>query len=282
MPNRDTHSALAARARFEEIAARPDAALDLGEAALWLAAEAYPDLDVPACLSQLETLAVPLRTAVGRAASLHEKVELVNRELFERQGFRGARDDYYDPRNSFLNEVLDRRTGIPIALCVLYIEVTRRVGLNTCGISFPGHFLAKVVGAGEEIIIDVFEARSVSRDECGQRLRALFGPEALLTDDTLRAATHREILLRMLANLKSIYVTRNQYEAAVGCCDRSLLLAESAIEYRDRGLLYQQLDCVRPALQDLTRYLSLAPDHEGAESIRKLMEALRERVPPLH
>ncbi len=283
MAERDAqHQALAARARFEEIAAGPDAALDLGEAALWLAAEAYPGLDVPAALSQLDTLALPLRAAVSRAVSLREKVELVNSELFERQGFRGIRDDYYDPRNSFLNEVLERRTGIPIALCVIYVEVARRAGLDARGISFPGHFLAKVVSTDEEIIVDAFEARTVAREECERRLRTIFGPQAVLTDEMLRAATHREILLRMLANLKSIYMSRNEYEAAVACCDRSLLLAESAIEYRDRGLLYQQLECTRAALLDLTRYLSLAPDHEGAEAIRKLVGVLRERVPPLH
>ena len=281
-----------ARERFALIAAGPEAEIDLAEAALWLAAESCEGIDVPRSLARLDALADALRGPVARGISLAERVAALNHELFEVHGFRGAHDDYYDPRNSFLNEVLERRRGIPISLCVLYMEIARRLGLHVEGISFPGHFLAKAVaapasgdagGLPEEILIDAFEGRVLSFEECQERLRVVLGAQVALTPDLLRAASKKQILLRMLSNLKSIHAALEQYEAALACCDRSLLLVPDApLEHRDRGLIYNSLDCVRPALTDLERFLALSPDGEGSGAIRRLVAALRQRLPQVH
>jgi regulator of sirC expression with transglutaminase-like and TPR domain len=161
-------AASVARERFAAIAAGPDAAIDLAEACLWMAAESCDGLDVAACLGSLDALAEEVREPIRRERSLSARVDALNRELFEVRGYRGASDDYYDARSSFLNEVLARRVGIPISLCVLYMEVAKRVGVLVEGISFPGHFLAKAVdhagqvvapAGSEEILIDAFEGR---------------------------------------------------------------------------------------------------------------------------
>ena len=209
-----------ARTRFAEIAALPDEEIDLAEAALVLAAEAVPELDVAAYLARIDELARELAGGNTGESSLRARVDSLNRELFEARGFHGSRDGYYDPRNSFLNEVLDRRTGIPISLCVLYVELARRLGLHAEGISFPGHFLAKIVDGQEEIVVDAFEARVISDDECAVRLKLALGPRAELRE-ALRAASRKEILVRMLANLKAIYTNESDWEAALGCCDRT-------------------------------------------------------------
>jgi regulator of sirC expression with transglutaminase-like and TPR domain len=281
-----------ARERFALIAAGPEAEIDLAEAALWLAAESCEGLDVARCMARLDALADALRGAVSGGSSLGERVAALNRELFEVHGFRGARDDYYDPRNSFLNEVLERRRGIPITLCVLYMEIARRVGLRVEGVSFPGHFLAKAVadpaaegasGGPEEILIDAFEGRVVSIEECRERLHVVLGAQVALTPELLRAASKKQILLRMLSNLKSIYTALEHYEAALACCDRSLLLVpDSPLEHRDRGLIYKSLECVRPALTELERFLELSPNGEGSGAIRRLVAVLRQRLPRVH
>lgn len=270
-----------ARERFAEIAAMDEEEIDLGEAALWLAAEAVPDLPVRGYLAKLDRIADGVLPALQGAGLLAQQVDALNLELFGVHGFHGARGDYYDPRNSFLNEVLDRKTGIPISLSVVYIEVARRVGLDAAGINFPGHFLARV--GDEPIIVDPFEGRNATPRECKTRLAAVLGEQAELTPELLAPAGKKSILLRMLSNLKSIYAQRRDFEAALGCCDRCLLLAPDApTELRDRGLMYHGLDCARPALMDLERYLELDPEGEGSDAIRKLVGQLHQQVPSIH
>ncbi len=269
------------REHFAALASGPDDAIDLGEAALWLAAEARPGLDVAHYLGRLDALADEVRPALQDAASEAARVRLLNRHLFEVHGFRGDRDAYYDPRNSFLDQVLDRKTGIPITLSVVYIEVARRVGLDAAGVNFPGHFLVRV--GREPIIVDPFEGRLASRGECTVRLRAALGDEAELDDELLAPTPARRILLRMLSNLKAIYAGQKDFEAALGCCERSLMLfPDLPQELRDRGLMYHALDCPRPALGDLERYLELEPEGEGVDTIRRLVGELHANLPPIH
>lgn len=280
----DTGPAAKARHRFAEIAELPDAAIDLAEAALWIAAEEYPSLDVDAYLARLDALAAEAAPAVRSVEGDAERVAQLNRFLFFEQGFRGNRDDYYDPRNSFLNEVLDRRTGIPIALSAVYLAVGRRLGLDVRGISFPGHFLVKCVGALGDIVIDPFERSVLDHDACQRRLEAGLGaPEPLRPEFHLRAASAREILLRMLGNLKRIYVERSDLERALACCDRGLLLAPDAPgELRDRALVYEGLACYAAAAADLDRLLELAPDLVGADALRAHRNALRAKRGAVH
>ena len=270
-----------ARERFAEIAGLADEEINLAEAALWLAAENFPELSVDAYLAKLDRIADGILPSIQGIGLVEQQVNVLNREFFGTYGFHGARNDYYDPRNSFLNEVLDRKTGIPISLSVIYVEVARRLGLAADGMNFPGHFLARV---GEDpIIVDAFEGRIATARECKTRLVAAFGPKAEFTPELLAPAGNKSILLRMLSNLKSIYTSQRAYEAALACCDRCLLLApEAPLELRDRGLMYRALDCPRPALMDLERYLELDPEGEGTQAVRELVGQLHQQLPAIH
>ena len=236
------------RARFAALAAQPEP--DLAEAALWLAAEEYPALDVAAYLARLDALAAEARPALAGAESCAGRVARLNRFLFVECGFRGNREDYYDPRNSYLNEVLERRTGIPISLSAVYLAVGTRVGLDVFGISFPGHFLVKCMCAEGELVIDPFERTLLDPEACQRRLDAALPAHVPLRPELhLRAAGSREILLRMLANLKRIYAERRDLERTLACCDRILLLDPDAPgEQRERANVYAALRAQRGTL----------------------------------
>jgi regulator of sirC expression with transglutaminase-like and TPR domain len=272
-----------ARDRFAALCARPDGVIDLLEAALCVAGEEYPGLDVDAYLARFERLARAAGARLAGAESTPERVDRLNRFLFEEEGFAGNREQYEDPRNSFLNDVLDRKTGIPITLSLVYMEVGRRIGLDVRGIGFPGHFLVKSVGA-PEIVIDAFHGRVLSLDDCQALLIGILGRHVALEPGVhLRAATPREILVRLLSNLKRIYLRREDLGRALACCDRILLLAPDApLEVRDRGMIYEQLDCFSAALLDLQRYLDLAPDDGMAPAVRERLAALRLKAARLH
>ena len=269
------------RKRFAEVASGPDDRINLAEAALLIAQEQYPSLDVVAYLSRLDELAVAAAGDVRPDLAPPEQIARLNHYLFVECGFTGNSDDYYDPRNSYLNDVLDRRTGIPITLSLVYSEVAQRLDLPVYGVSFPGHFLAKYVGE-REIIIDPYFGTVISADECAQRLRGIYGDDAQLDRGLLRPASAREILVRMLSNLKQVYVQRSDFERALSCVDRILLLApDTARELRDRGILYQRLECFAAALQDFERYLRLAPDDEAAHLIRDILPDLQRQAAQL-
>jgi regulator of sirC expression with transglutaminase-like and TPR domain len=231
------------RDAFTRIATGPDAGIDLAEASLWIAAEEYRALDVAGYLARLAAMAWQLASDWPRDADLATRVARLNRFLFVEQGLRGNRDDYYDPRNSFLNEVIDRGLGIPITLCIVYIAVGRRLGLDVRGISFPGHFLAKCVDDAEQIVVDAFAGGALSPVECQRRLDAVNErPVPLDLALHLRAASNHEILVRVLSNLKQIYVSRGDLEGALSCSDRILLLTPSApLELRDRDALRRRV-----------------------------------------
>ncbi|MBI4518283.1 MAG: tetratricopeptide repeat protein [Deltaproteobacteria bacterium] len=270
------------RERFAELARKPEEDIDLAEAALVIAAEAYPDLDIAAYLRRLDALADEARRFVTPARSDPERIERLNHFLFVEKRFVGNRRRYYDRRNSFLNEVLDRHTGIPITLALVYIEVARRLGLPVHGVGFPGHFLAKYVG-DQEIIIDAFHGQVLTERDCAERLQSVLGPDAPFDRSYLQPAGAREILVRMLRNLKQVYINAEEFEAALSCSDRILLLLpEAAEDLRDRGLIYQRLECYGAALADLERFLRLAPDHETAEAIREDLFTVRRQAAQIH
>jgi regulator of sirC expression with transglutaminase-like and TPR domain len=271
----------AARRRFADMAAGRDQCINLAEAALVIAQEEYPGLDIVGYLQRLDELAAAARVDVRPELAPAEQITRLNHFLFVEAGFSGNNHHYYDPRNSFLNDVLDRRTGIPITLSLVYSEVAQRLDLPVYGISFPGHFLVKYVGE-EEIIIDAFFGTVIGTDECAQRLRGIYGEDARLDRGLLRPATAREILARLLSNLKQVYVQQNDFLRALACVDRILLLApDTPRELRDRGILYQRLECFAAALQDFERYLRLAPDDAAAPVIRDLMPELHRQAAQL-
>jgi regulator of sirC expression with transglutaminase-like and TPR domain len=267
------------RERFAAVVSLPDERIDLAEAALLIAAEAYPDLDVARYVGMLDELATEGGATSGDEAT---RVRALLEYLAVRCGFRGNQDDYYDRRNSFLNEVLERRTGIPITLALVHLEVARRLGLALVGVGFPGHFLIKHATL-PELIIDPFFGQMLSRRDCEQRLRAVLGSDATLDPSHLRASTPREILVRMLRNLKQIYLRARELESALACSERILLVEpELAPELRDRGLLYEQLECFAAARADLERFLALAPDDPTATVIRQRLIDLGRSGATLH
>jgi regulator of sirC expression with transglutaminase-like and TPR domain len=271
------------RARFAAAVQRPEEAIDLAEVALLIAAEAYPGLDLDRHRATLDALGDGARARVAGADSDEAKLRALIQYVAREQRFAGNQDDYYDRRNSFLNEVLDRRTGIPITLALVYIEVARRAGLVVHGIGFPGHFLAKYEGQSE-LVFDPFFGLLLSEEQCAKRLQAVMGKETPFDRSYLRRATPREIVVRMLRNLKQVFLQAREFEPALACSERILLVQpELPPELRDRGLLYHQLECYSAAQADLERFLALAPDDDSADVVReKLIEIRRHGGATLH
>ncbi len=268
-----------ARRHFLKIAACAPESIDLAEAALWIAAENCPDLDVDLYRTRIDELAQRIRPRMEAAADGQARVETLNTFLFDECGFHGNREDYYDPRNSYLNEVLDRRIGIPISLAILWIAVARRLGLDAQGVSFPGHFLATI----QPVLVDCFEGRIVTPEECRAMLMRQAGPQARFDLNMLVRTSPPAILARLLRNLKQIFARESQLLDALACSDRIVTLQpEMPEEVRDRGILYQGLECWSDARADLEQYLMLAPGAEDADEIRAIVAGLRDRKTQLH
>lgn len=273
--------------RWKEIAAGPESDIDLVEAALLIAAHEYPGLDIPAYQARMDRIAVTLRDRLRRDIGPTETIIALNRYLFDELGFQANALDYYDPRNSFLNEVLDRKLGIPITLALIYVEVGRRVGLALHGVSFPGHFLVKCPARDGVIVLDPYaRGASLSLADLQQRLRALRGGAAAPTDlarHMLAAAGRKDILARMLRNLKAIYLNQPDYASALAMVERLLMLhPDEPSELRDRGIIYHGLECFRAAHADLERYLELIPHARDAGKIRERLAELSDRVSRLN
>ena len=267
------------RLAFAQLVSRPEETIDLAEAALFIAKEEYPDLDVADYLGRLEGMTADVRAQVGSTADPRRMIEALNTYLFQAQGFRGNNEDYYDPRNSFLNDVLDRRTGIPITLSTVYLAVGGRLGLRLHGVGMPGHFLVKHVAADEEMVIDPFNGGAlVTAADCQRILDRIYGGKLTFEPRFLTTLGTRRILARMLSNLKVIYFNNHAYAKALSVVDRLLILdPQAATEIRDRGLLSSQLKRFAEATADLERYLRLAPEAEDAEVIRDHLRSMRER-----
>jgi regulator of sirC expression with transglutaminase-like and TPR domain len=272
------------RLAFAQLVRQPETAIDLAEATLLIAKEEYPGLDVPAYLARFDEMGADVRMLAGPIQDPRRLIAGLREYLFQHLGFRGNTDNYYDPRNSFLNEVLDRRIGIPITLSAVYLEVARRIGLRVHGVGMPGHFLVKYVGPCEEIVIDPFGGgRIVSSADCQQMLDHVFDGKRRFEPGMLAIVGTRTILTRMLANLKVIYFNDEQYDKALSIVERLLILhPQNACEIRDRGLLSCQLRRYGDAIADLTRYLRLAPEANDAETIRQHLRNLRQRAAALN
>jgi regulator of sirC expression with transglutaminase-like and TPR domain len=277
---------------FAQLLALEDDKIDLSRACLMIAEDAYPALDLEGYAGEIERFAKRLRARLAVGASEEDRVLALNEFLFDDLGFSGNSDDYYDPRNSYLNEVLDRRTGIPITLAVLYMEIGRMIGLRLEGISFPGHFLVRLrVGKGT-LVLDPFSGGvPQSEKDLRERLKRVIPRAAaggvpvgkLPLDQFLEPASKRQILARLLRNLKGIYREADKPERALEVLNRMILVApESAVELRDRGLVYQRLECWRPALNDLRDYLERAPEALDAEEMRAKVMELSQRCARLN
>ena len=267
--------------RWKEITAGPESDVDLVEAALLIAAHEYPELDVLAYQARMDRIAAALKGRLRRDIGPVESIVALNRYLFEELGFRANAREYYDPRNSFLNEVLDRKLGIPITLAVIYIEVGRHIGLALHGVSFPGHFLVKCPARDGVIVLDPYAGgASLSQEDLQQRLRALRGgaaPPADIAQRMLAAAGKKDILARMLRNLKGVYLQRRDFSRALAAADRVIMLEpRAADEYRDRAAIYMELECFRAALSDFRNYLMLKPGADDAATVQRRVAELQQ------
>ena len=282
---------------------------DLAIAALMIARVEYPKLDAGPYLDQLDALGREARLRVAAAPVVpgeaprrvdpdrYARVMALNEYLFNELRFVGNEVQYEDPRNSFLNEVLDRRTGIPITLALLYMEVARRAGLHVEGINFPGHFLLRCPARrglpySEDLIIDAFHGGALlSEDACRELLRRHAGEDAVFESHLAGHATKPQILARMLLNLKRVYVRMHSFPQARDVTELLLAVDPSAInELRDRGLLAYHLKDFPAALRDLQPYLQLSSktgtldeeEREAQEQIWEHVKALRRRVASLN
>lgn len=271
-------TATATRQRFEAMVTRAALGFDFAEAALLVAAEEYPDLNVGRYLARLDEMGALARERIPEAEPLALRLSALNRYLFGQEGFRGNSAEYYDPRNSFLNEVLDRKMGIPLSLSAVYLEVGRRSGLDLSGISFPGHFLVRAGDAEDDVIVDPFhEGALLSAEDCQKRLDRVYDGKLKLEPQMLEPVGPRPMLERLLRNLKSIYIRAEDYRRALGVLDLLLILdPRSAEDLRDRGLVYAALDCYAVAAADLEAHLVASPETaDAAKVVSKIVELRR-------
>lgn len=285
----DRLAAAGARALFAAEVSKPDAGLDLARAALLVGKEEEPrSCDVGRCLARLDELGAEARSRVEYvAASRHggSRVEALNSYLFGEQGFGGNVSEYYDPRNSMLHHVLGRRLGIPITLSLLYMEVGRRAGLRVEGVGLPGHFVVRAYepGWGEGTLVDPFNRKATDEEECQRRLDGIYDGAIRLGPEHLRAASKREILSRVLGNLKAVYVQAQLFRRALAAVERILLVTPGDIEERrDRGMLLAQLNRMNEAVEETQTYLDLSPDASDADSVREQLKKMQIRLAMLN
>ena len=255
---------------------RPEPQVDLAAGALLIAAEEYPQLRVAPYLRRLDLLAERVHDRLAGETAPVVVLEQLCRVLFEEEAFRGNADAYYDPRNSFLNDVLDRRLGIPITLGIVMLEVGWRAGLPLSGINFPGHFLVRYEGEVARLLVDPFDRGRVRwEDEAQGLLDRVYGGMVRLKDEFLAPASRIDILARVLTNLKGIYLNARDDDRALSAIDRILLLRPAAtVELRDRGLLLARAGRRDEAVAVLERYLDHSPAAADADRVRSLIDDL--------
>lgn len=259
---------------------RPEPEIDLAHAALLIAQEERSDLPIEQYLDQLNRWAVQLKASLQCAVCPEHFIAHLNRFLFEDLGFTGNPENYYDPRNSFLDQVMDRRQGIPITLSVIYIEVARRIGFAVDGIGMPGHFLVKPATRHAEFYIDPYCRGQILREEdCARRIEETYAGSLNFQKSFLFRITRKQILTRLLANLKSIYLQNDNHSRALAVVDKILYLSpEAPLEMRDRGILHYRLGHLQEAIIDLQKYLLYVPQARDAQQIRQLILALQARL----
>ncbi len=263
---------------FAAIVGTNDDNIDLVRAALAIAQTEYPHLDTEQYMRRIEALARRVRARVPDLGDISESITALNSVLFEEEGFSGNTDDYYDPRNSFLNDVLDRKLGIPITLALVYMEVARRVGFPLVGVGMPGHFLLKHYDIeGRELIIDAFNRGVVlSAHDCAQRLDQIYSGQMAFQPEYLTAVSRRQILLRMLKNLRAIYLSARNFKKALPIVDLILAIyPRSPEDMKQRAMLRHNQGNLRGAVADLEDYLKMSPEASDADEIRQRALSLR-------
>ena len=266
-----------------ELAQLENDQIDLATGALLIAKDAYADLDIELYLQRLNQMAEELQSQLGEEADTSDQINHLNRYLFDTQGFAGSsQENYYDARNSYLNEVLERKIGIPITLSVVYMEIGKRIGLPLVGVGFPGHFIVK--HRDLETVIDPFEKGQVLSDEdLSERLTQIFREPVRMHPRFLQAVTNKEILARMLRNLRQIHFRGGEHEKAVSTAERITWLApQSAQDYRDLGYLYYQVNAYGKSLASFDTYLRLSDDPPDQEEISRNIRVLTQQIAKLN
>lgn len=260
---------------FKEMVGRPERQVDLASAALLIALDEYPALDIQKYLREIDAMASVIRSEIDFSVGTRtmETIEKLNRFLFHSKGFRGNTEDYYDPRNSYLNEVLERRLGIPITLSLVFMEVGKRLGLRLEGVGMPGHFIVKCLHNGWEVFVDPFnQGEILLEDQCRKRLELQYGTGFQFSRSFLDSVDKHQILTRMLTNLKGIYVQREEFRKALGAIEKIVFInPESHSEIRDRAAVHFKLNNLSCALADWLRYLEMQPNAADAAEVKNQM-----------
>lgn len=267
-----------------------DAGLNLLEAAASVAQDEHPDLDVQAVLSEVDALGLRLRQRLPADASAQSKLRSLCRYFYEELGFAGNVNNYYERDNSFIHQVLATRRGIPISLAVVFLELATQLGLRAQGLAFPGHFLVRISMGNGELILDPFTGQSLSRSRLDEMLQAFRGSTGLQgevdlpVDLFLQPTPPRDILARMLRNLKEIHRAAQDWTRLLAVQQRLvILLPHSALERRDRGLVLESLGHWPAAAEDLEAYLAQEPKALDGPMLQERLARLRERGgPALH
>jgi len=251
--------------------------MELGLGALLIAAEEYPQLMPEPYLRRLDIMAERVRDRLGDESAGPVALQEISYVLFEEEGLRGNTGAYYDPRNSFLNDVMDRRLGIPATLSIVFLEVGWRLGLPISGVNFPGHFLVRYDGEAVKLLVDPFQAGEIRfEDEAQELLDRVYGGQVRLQQSFLRPVSRKDILVRLLANLKSIYQNARDDAKALTAVERILLIRpEAPDEVRDRGFLLARVGRGAEAAADLRRYLDAVPHAADAERVRMMLRDLQ-------
>ena len=272
------------RADFERLVKRPEATFDLARAALLIAAESNPNMDVDQTLHTLDTWADELRKRIDPEWNNLQKLARLRNFLFEDLRFRGDQEDYYSPSNSMLNEVMERRLGIPITLSIVFMELGWRLGIPFEGVGFPGHFLVRLTGEPRDLLLDPYrDGMSVHEEDCHRMLREISGGKIELRDEHLNSISKRDMITRLLLNLKGAYLRADDDEGALAAVDRLLVMRPDDLdEVRDRGLLLYRLQRYWEALQTLEGYLAARPEAPDRESLELHVRNLRKLVASLN
>jgi regulator of sirC expression with transglutaminase-like and TPR domain len=263
---------------LSQLADDPAASCDLAEVALRLALDEYPELDIEAHLSELDGMAHEVKSYLR--GTLAARVTGLCRYLFHEMGFRGNLEEYYDPRNSYLNQVLDRKTGIPITLSALVMAVGERAGMRVLGVGLPGHFVVKAVKGDEEIVFDPFHGgRVLNLEQCGSLVERVTRSPFLATPETLEALPTGFIVQRMLNNLKGVYLRGSDFERAARVIGRLLQLTpDDPFQKRDLGIALLHGGKIGRAIDHLKDYLSSSPEADDAKAIHDMLRAASAEV----
>jgi regulator of sirC expression with transglutaminase-like and TPR domain len=265
------------RKAFQQLVTLPDGAVPLAEAALLMACEEYPQLEISPYIDRLDEIAADVQSRMRAGDTPANTIDRMNEVLFGVLGFHGNTEDYFDPRNSFFNDVLERRTGVPITLSVVYLEVARRLRLPVAGVGMPGHFLVKYRDGDQEIFLDPFNRGEIlTRDNCRERLLGMYGEGFEFSDRLLDTVSPRRILSRMLNNLKAIYLNAEAFDKGLAMVEMMLLAdPDNAEQYRDRGLLRRKMRQFAGARRDLNHYLNAVPEAADRGDIEEHIKELK-------